>query len=143
MKSHIIFSTIAIATLYACAQTDLPRPADLPHLGNLPFIHKIDIQQGNVITQEMIGQLEPGMDKKKVNFIMGSPIILDTFHSNRWDYLYTFQEGGGRVVRRRVTLYFDNDKLARVDGDIKPAAGRLLVDTRQDTTVEVPGEYNT
>lgn len=124
--------------LAACANTGLPHPADLPHISDLPFVHKIDIQQGNVITQEMMAQLQPGMDKKKVNFIMGSPIILDTFHSNRWDYVYTFQPGGGRVERRHVTLYFKDDKLDHATGDIKPAVGRLVVDMRQDKTVEVP-----
>lgn len=124
--------------LAACANTELPHPADLPHISDLPFVHKIDIQQGNVITQEMMAQLQPGMDKKKVNFIMGSPIILDTFHSNRWDYVYTFQPGGGRVERRHVTLYFKDDKLDHATGDIKPAVGRLVVDMRQDKTVDVP-----
>jgi outer membrane protein assembly factor BamE len=143
MKLLTTVSVTATAfLLHGCARNELPRPADLPNFGNLPFVHKIDIQQGNVVTQDMLAQLQPGMDKKKVNFIMGSPIILDTFHSNRWDYLYTFQAGGGRVKRRQVTLYFDDDKLARMEGDIKPAEGKLVVDTRQDTTVAVPGEYN-
>lgn len=122
-----------------CARDRLPRAADLPSF-DLPFVHKIDIQQGNVVTQEMIGQLEPGMDKRKVNFIMGSPIIMDTFHADRWDYLYTFQPGGGRVEKRRITLVFENDLLARVEGDVVPAPGLLQVDTRQDMTVVVPGE---
>ncbi|MSR15848.1 MAG: outer membrane protein assembly factor BamE [Gammaproteobacteria bacterium] len=127
--------------LYGCARNDLPRPADMPSFSSLPFVHKIDIQQGNVVTQEMIAQLKLGMDKKKVNFIMGSPIILDAFHSGRWDYLYTSQEGRGRTKRRRVTLYFDGDQLTRVEGDVKPAEGRLVVDTRQDTTVDVPNVH--
>ena len=69
---------------------------------------------------------------------MGSPIVLDTFHSDRWDYLYTISRDGGKVKRRRITLFFAEDKLARVEGDVKPAAGRLVVDTRQDMTVDVP-----
>ena len=132
---------ISAALLPGCARHELPRPADLPSFGDLPFVHRIDVQQGNVVTQEMIAQLVPGMDKKKVNFVMGSPIILDTFHSNRWDYLYVNQPGHGQAERRRVTLYFTADKLARIEGNIKPAAGKLVVDTRQDTTVEVPGVY--
>jgi len=142
MKLSVLFSAAVIVVVEGCARTELPRPADLPSISSLPFVHKIDIQQGNVVTQEMIAQLKPGMEKKKVNFIMGSPIILDAFHSNRWDYLYTMQEGGGRVARRRVTIYFEGDNLARIEGDIKPAAGKLVVDTRQDTTVEVPGVHH-
>ncbi len=123
--------------LAGCATTDIPRPR-LPSAESLPFVHKIDIQQGNVVTQDMIAQLQLGMDKKKVNFVMGSPIIQDTFHGNRWDYLYVNQIGGKQAKRRRITLFFEDDKLARIEGDVKPAEGRLVVDTRQDTTVEVP-----
>ena len=107
----------------------------------LPFVHRIDIQQGNVVTQEMIAQLRYGMDKKKVRYIMGTPIIQDTFHSRRWDYLYTEQLGGDPLERRRVTLYFENELLVGVEGDVKAAEGRLVVDLRQDTQVEVPGEF--
>ena len=132
---------IGIGTLAGCARHELPRPADLPSFGDLPFVHRIDVQQGNVVTQEMIAQLAVGMDKKKVNFVMGSPIILDTFHSDRWDYLYSFQPGHGHAERRRITLYFADEKLARIEGDVKPASGKLIVDTRQDMTVEVPGDF--
>ncbi|MBI2800560.1 MAG: outer membrane protein assembly factor BamE [Gammaproteobacteria bacterium] len=132
---------ICVGTLAGCARHELPRPADLPSFGDLPFVHRIDVQQGNVVTQEMIAQLAVGMDKKKVNFVMGSPIILDTFHSGRWDYLYNFQPGHGHAERRRITLYFADEKLARIEGDVKPAAGKLIVDTRQDMTVEVPGDF--
>lgn len=110
----------------------------LPSLGDMPFVHKIDIQQGNVVTQDMIAQLQLGMDKKKVNFVMGSPVIQDTFHGDRWDYLYMSSIGGERARRRRITLYFKEGLLDRVEGDITPATGRLIVDTRQDSTVEVP-----
>ncbi|MGR8948649.1 MAG: outer membrane protein assembly factor BamE [Gammaproteobacteria bacterium] len=107
----------------------------------LPFVHRLDVQQGNVVTQEMIAQLKYGMDKKKVRYIMGTPVIKDTFHANRWDYLFTEQKGGDDMEKRQVTLYFENELLAKVDGDVTPAAGRLVVDTRQDTQVEVPGEF--
>lgn len=110
----------------------------IPSVGSLPFVHKIDVQQGNVITQEMVAQLRRGMDKKKVQYIMGTPVIRDTFHAERWDYLYTYQERGGAVEKRRVTLVFADDKLDRVLGDVKPAAGELEVDLHQDTTIDVP-----
>ena len=110
----------------------------LPSVGDLPFVHKIDVQQGNVITQEMVAQLRPGMDKKKVKFVMGTPIILDTFNNTRWDYIYTFQHRGGKVERRLVTLVFVDDKLDRVDGNVSAAAGEIEVELHQDTTVDVP-----
>lgn len=136
MKPVSLSATLAITlSLAACSN------ARLPSAPRIPFVHHVDVQQGNVITQEMIAQLELGMDKKKVGFLMGTPIIQDTFHRDRWDYLYTNQPGGGAVERRRITLIFKEDKLAGVEGDIKPASGSLVVDTRQDTTIDVPGEY--
>jgi outer membrane protein assembly factor BamE len=113
---------------------NIPRPS-------VPFVHKIDVQQGNVITQQMVAQLRLGMDKKKVRFVMGTPIIQDTFHSNRWDYVYTFHEGGARVDERRlITAIFNEDgNLVNLEGNITPALGRLEVDKHQDTSVEVPG----
>ena len=88
----------------------------------------------------MVAQLRKGMDKIKVGFIMGTPIIADTFHADRWDYVYTFQPAGGQVERRQVTAFFVDGNLDHLEGDIKPVIGRLEVDTRQDTTVDVP-EY--
>jgi len=110
----------------------------VPSVGDLPFVHKIDVQQGNVITQEMVAQLRRGMDKKKVQFIMGTPIILDTFNNTRWDYIYTFQHRGGDVQKRRVTLVFADEKLDRVEGNVTAAAGEIEVELHQDTTVDVP-----
>lgn len=126
---------VAFTALLAGCQ----RP-DLPDLRNVPFAYRVDVQQGNVVTQEMLAQLQPGMDKKKVNFIMGSPAITDTFHSDRWDYVYTFQPGHKKAEMRRVTLFFTDDKLVRVDGNVKPAAGPIEIDMRQDQSVEVPGQ---
>ena len=86
---------------------------------NAPLLHKIDIQQGNVIDQEMLNQLKPGMDKKQVKFIMGTPVLIDPFHNERWEYIYSFQEGGSVREQRHITLHFENDKLAYISGDIE------------------------
>ncbi len=105
---------------------------------NLPYVHTIDIQQGNVITQEMLAQLEFGMNKKKVRFIMGTPLITDTFHSDRWDYVYTFKEGREQREQRRVTLFFEDELLARVEGDVKAARGEIKTESRIVESVNVP-----
>jgi outer membrane protein assembly factor BamE (lipoprotein component of BamABCDE complex) len=129
---------VPIAALSGCSTTSryLPTPG-------VPFVHKIDVQQGNVVTQEMVGQLRLGMNKSKVRFVMGTPIIKDTFHANRWDYLYTFHEGGGDTERHLVTALFNEDeKLVALEGNIKAAVGKLEVDLHQDTSVKVPDDYN-
>lgn len=104
-----------------------------------PLVYRIDVQQGNVIDQEMIDKLKPGMDKNQVKFVMGTPLIKDPFHSNRWDYVYIMEPGRGERKQRRITLYFENNKLAYVDGDIKigehPVNDEL---TTKDRSVTVP-----
>lgn len=85
--------------------------------------YKIDIQQGNVLTQDMVVQLKPGLTKDQVRFILGTPVLTDMFHANRWDYVYRLQKGStGEVEMRKFSTFFDaNDKLARVAGDVTAA----------------------
>ena len=86
---------------------------------NLPLLYKIDIQQGNVVDQEMVNKLKIGMDKDKVMFIMGTPIIIDPFHSQRWDYIFLYRKGGDSDwSRRRITLHFEDEKLSYITGDV-------------------------
>ncbi|MDO9282346.1 MAG: outer membrane protein assembly factor BamE [Methylotenera sp.] len=83
--------------------------------------YKLDVQQGNVITSKMLLQLRPGMTKSQVRFIMGTPLIQDSFHGNRWDYVYQMREGGKITEQRRVILDFENELLKGVRGDVIPA----------------------
>ena len=83
-----------------------------------PF--KMDIQQGNVVTSKMLLQLRPGMTKSQVKFIMGSPLIVDSFHKNRWDYFYQLRQAGKITEQRRVILDFDKELLTKVRGDVVP-----------------------
>ena len=92
---------------------------------SFPGVYKIDVQQGNVVTQDMIDQLRPGMTRSQVRFIMGNPLLTDTFHANRWDYLYSIQPGGGKRLQERVSVVFnDNDQLAGLSGDFMPGVSR-------------------
>ena len=83
-----------------------------------PF--KLDIQQGNVVTSKMLLQLRPGMTKSQVRFIMGTPLVVDSFHKDRWDYFYQLRQAGKVVEQRRVILDFDKDLLSKVRGDVVP-----------------------
>lgn len=81
--------------------------------------YKIDIQQGNVLTQDMVAQLKPGQTKDQVRFILGTPVLQDMFHADRWDYVYRLQKGSGQVEMRKFSTYFDkNGRLVRVAGDV-------------------------
>ncbi len=85
-----------------------------------PGVYKIPISQGNIITQEMIDQLERGMTPRQVIYVMGSPLVRDPYHQDRWDYVFNYQPGGGERGQERVTLYFENDRLERMEGDFEP-----------------------
>ncbi len=82
----------------------------LPHA-----LYRIDVQQGNVVNEEMLEKLKPGMTKSQVLFVMGSPLIVDTFRDNRWDYVYIMREKGDLVEQKRLTIYFDDDKLVNIE----------------------------
>ena len=80
-------------------------------------IHRIDVQQGNVITKDMVDKLKTGMTKGQVLFVMGSPLIEDPFHGERWDYVFTMQPGDTRKITeyKRVSVLFSEDKVENVN----------------------------
>ncbi len=86
-----------------------------------PSVYKIDIQQGNVVTQDMLSRLKPGMTRSQVRFALGTPLVTDVFHPDRWDYVYRYQKAGKLTEQRRVTAVFEKDLLLRIEGDVVPA----------------------
>ncbi len=79
-------------------------------------VHKIDIQQGNVITQEMFEKLKIGMDKTRVEMALGTPLIVDPFHRDRWDYVYIYEAGNtDEHQSAHLTVYFENNQLTKID----------------------------
>lgn len=89
-------------------------------LQRTPLFYRIDVQQGNSLEQPDISRLEPGMSKNQVQFIMGTPLLVDVFHQNRWDYYYGMRRGNGEVEQSHIALYFEDDKLIRTEGDLWP-----------------------
>lgn len=87
-----------------------------------PGVYRIPILQGNIIDSKKVNQLELGMSKRQVRFIMGSPLVNDVFNDDRWDYFYSLQRGGKSLRDKRFILYFEDDKLARWEGDFEPKA---------------------
>jgi outer membrane protein assembly factor BamE len=83
--------------------------------------YKMDIRQGNYVTAEMRGKLKIGMSKQQVHYLLGTPMISDAFHSNRWDYVYLLEHRGKLVEERRLTLYFVGDNLKNIDEGPQPA----------------------
>ena len=125
-KVLIIITCIATPWLVGCSQ-------------RFHLIHKIDVQQGNVVTQEMVDQLKPGMNRNQVQFIMESPLVIDVFHQDRWDYIYYFKPGYGKPTEERVSLFFEDDSLVRITGSLHPAETAAdTTKTSKMTTVVVP-----
>jgi outer membrane protein assembly factor BamE len=86
--------------------------------------YRIDIQQGNVVTQEMVDQLKVGMTREQVRFVLGTPLLVDPFKANRWEYVYRFQRGTGQVDLRKYVVTFVDDRLATFSGEVSPTENR-------------------
>tara|TARA_R110002095_G_scaffold198085_1_gene177478 strand:+ start:2693 stop:3079 length:387 start_codon:yes stop_codon:yes gene_type:complete len=106
MQRIIISVTIllsALTTISACTY--------------FPGVHKIDIQQGNRITQEMMDKLKLGMNRNQVKYILGTPMIADTFNQSRWDYFYSLKPGSQKSIQKQLVLIFKDDSLSQITGD--------------------------
>lgn len=104
-------------------------------------VYKIDIQQGNVVTPEMLERLRIGMNRSQVRFVLGTPLVTDPFHENRWDYFYFFRKGrAADAETRRVTVVFRDEQLVAVEGDIavnlNETASPAANDTQSDGAAE-------
>lgn len=87
---------------------------------NILSPYRAEIQQGNVVTPEMIAKLQPGMTRSQVRFALGTPLVVDPFRQDRWDYVYMLMKQGEVKERRRVVVVFKNDKLVGFEGDVVP-----------------------
>ena len=83
--------------------------------------YRIDIQQGNFISQDLVAQLKPGMSKEQVRLTLGTPLLTDIFHADRWDYVYYRERPGEKRESRKLTVFFEDGKLTRLDGDVVAA----------------------
>jgi outer membrane protein assembly factor BamE len=88
--------------------------------------YKYDVQQGNIVDQERLSKVEKGMSKRDVQTLLGTPLVRDKFHPNRWDYAYYLKKGRSKeTTSRLITLYFENDKLASIAGDVTSGDGTV------------------
>jgi outer membrane protein assembly factor BamE len=83
-------------------------------------VHRIPVQQGNVVTQDMIDQLRPGMTRRQVAFVLGEPVLRNAFEPDRWDYVYRIYDRERHLEVRRVSLFFRDDRLSHFAGDVAP-----------------------
>lgn len=100
--------------------------------------HRIDIQQGNLLTDKEVSQLQPGMTQREVRYILGTPLIVDPFHQDRWDYYYSLNLGREQVAKRRITIVFVNDQLDHVEGDVTANTEKAGDDEPSGTVIAEP-----
>ncbi|MDX1380699.1 MAG: outer membrane protein assembly factor BamE [Xanthomonadales bacterium] len=101
------------------------------------LVYKQNIQQGNALEQEDLDELQLGMTRNQVLFVMGTPAVRDPFHQDRWDYIHTFSRRGSDPLKRKVTLYFEGDRLVRMEG----VEDELAEDLSQQEGGETPGNW--
>lgn len=109
-------------------------------LNRLPLIHRPDVQQGNVVSQDAINKLKPGMSKSQVNYLLGTPMLVDVFHQDRWDYLYSMKPGNEEPTQERVALFFEDDRLVRIEGDYRPQPDTASTEAKreEESVISVP-----
>lgn len=110
----------------------------------IPGVHKVNIQQGHIITEDMVNNLKLGMTKRQVRFVLGNSLTPNMFNDDRWDYPYSVRQGSdGEITSYLYTVYFQDDKLVKMEGDHLPDSKKLLLkqknvddlleDSRRDT----------
>ncbi len=127
MRKSILSVSLLSLSLLSCSTI----------LNHLPYVYTIDINQGNIIDQAMIDQLRPNMTKRQVLYVMGTPMLVDFFHENRWDYIYQMKKGGEEVEKKAISIFFENDKIKGIQGDLRPSA-LPVVKPSTEQTVDVP-----
>ena len=117
MRALIIAAVIALS---GCSSMNSLNPI------NWITPHKIEIQQGNYVTEDAVAKLKPGMTRSQVRFLLGTPLLSDAFHNNRWDYPYEDSKEGKLVSKKLLTVYFDGDSMVRVEGTAQPTERPIL-----------------
>jgi outer membrane protein assembly factor BamE len=115
----------AAVLLSACATMTAPFDTWMPYVSQFG-VYRIDINQGNFISQDMVDKLKEGQTKQQVRVVLGTPLVASAFRDNRWDYVYQFQRNGRVREHRQFTVYFADDKLARWEGDEMPKSALEL-----------------
>lgn len=143
MRKLLIYWAFPASLLLAgCSSTPDPYAPQTSILEKIPLMYKRDVQQGNVLDQELVNRLKPGMTKSQVNYIMGTPLLVDVFHLERWDYFYSLKKGRKQAVQKRISLFFQDDRLVRTEGDMYPrrvdAMAGIIGSIEANTVVSVP-----
>jgi len=106
---HFLISALLLSLVAGCSSVNIGP-------------HRIDVQQGNALDQENVARLKPGLNRSQVRFLLGTPLVVDPFRTDRWDYVYVFYKAGKLAEQKRISLFFDGDTLVRIEGDLPEPA---------------------
>lgn len=123
MKKIIITLVFTVFILSGCGR-----------LG-FPGVHKIPIEQGNILSSDQIEQLKPGMNKSQVEYVLGTPLIKDSFDTNRWDYQYRLYKDGKLADKYKLSVYFANNKMTNYVTDVKNRSADLSKNRQSEELV--------
>lgn len=123
---RLLFTAVFVTLLSACGFV------------GFPGVYKIDVEQGNIVTKEMADQLQLGMSRRQVRFILGTPLVEDTFNPDRWDYVYVKRNGDDILDEQLLTVKFEGDTLTEIGGDYDPAT-RDTSDDAQPPAAQADG----
>jgi len=138
MQKVLICLVLGATLASGCAgPKEAPQYRD-SRLSDLPFVYRMTVQQGNIITEEMVDRLQLGMTKGQVLYLLGTPVLTDIFHVDRWDYTYTIRRGHQEMEAKRLTLFFRDDELVQITGDIRPDPQRAATREPSEMIVSVP-----
>ena len=115
----------AAAVLAGCSTMTAPFDTWIPYVSQFG-VYRIDINQGNFLSQDMVDKLKEGQTKQQVRLVLGTPLIASVFRENRWDYTYEFRRNGRVETHRQFTVYFKDDLLTRWEGDELPKSVQEL-----------------
>jgi outer membrane protein assembly factor BamE len=112
---------------------------------SIPKVYKLTVQQGNIVTQDMIDELKAGMTKRQVAYVMGTPLIRSPYQQNRWDYLYTLERRDKVVKDYQVTVFFNDELYTHFEGEVpqeeKPEKQQeVLEEKKENNLLKIPGE---
>jgi outer membrane protein assembly factor BamE len=141
----LLISIAAAATLTGCSgmgkvTSSFSGAGDVvtDALNSWSLLYRADVQQGNVVTQEMMDKVQLGMDKRQVRYALGTPVLVDVFHQDRWDYVYTRGKGSKPVEFRRTAMIFEGERLVRIEGDLQPRPASERPEARKEVLLDVP-----
>jgi outer membrane protein assembly factor BamE len=122
---HFLISTLLLSLVAGCSSVSIGP-------------HRIDVQQGNALDQENVSRLKPGLNRSQVRFLLGTPLVVDPFRTDRWDYVYINYKAGKLAEQKRITLFFDGETLTRIEGDVPVAEPVEKTPAPAPTPVPVP-----